>query len=159
MQKYSASLMHNQNTFQYTARLATRNSIPDSIWKHLLFGLSASQDLLQARVYWANKEEQDKPSTWWSEQPNQFNSDKCPKTQNSISFFNNLYTDNGIQPDPAKIRDNKCQLSKTGLQRFMGMLTYFTLYIPKFAEKAHTLRRLLKNEVPWVWDTDHQKCF
>ncbi|KAF7646634.1 hypothetical protein LDENG_00184450 [Lucifuga dentata] len=34
-----------------------------------------------------------------------FNSDKCTMKQKSISFFGNLYTDNGIRPDPAKIRD------------------------------------------------------
>lgn len=34
-----------------------------------------------------------------------FNSDKCTIKQTSISFFGNLYTDKGIRPDPAKIRD------------------------------------------------------
>lgn len=91
-----------------------------------------------------------------------FNSEKCAIKQKSISFFGNLYTENGIKPDFAKIRDIQkmpAPQSKDELHIFMGMLTYLAAYIPKFAEKAHTLRGLLKKDGLWVWEADQQKCF
>ena len=39
------------------------------------------------------------------------------------------------------------------------MMSYLSQFIPHFAEKAHTLRGLLKKDVPWMWDVDHQKSF
>lgn len=49
--------------------------------------------------------------------------------------------------------------NKDVLNRFVGMLSYLSPYIPKFADKAHTLRGLLKNDEPWSWDSNYQKCF
>lgn len=49
--------------------------------------------------------------------------------------------------------------NKDDLRRFMGMLTYLSPYIPKFADKAHMLRGLLKSDTPRMWDTDHQTSF
>ncbi|XP_077364459.1 uncharacterized protein LOC144008938 [Festucalex cinctus] len=91
-----------------------------------------------------------------------FNSEKCAIKQKSISFFGNLYTEDGIKPDVAKVRDIQGMPSpqnKDELHRFLGMLTYLAAYIPKFAEKAHTLRGLMKSDALWVWEADHQKCF
>ena len=43
--------------------------------------------------------------------------------------------------------------------RFIGMMSYLSQFIPHFAEKAYTLRGLLKKDVPCMWDVDHQKRF
>lgn len=83
-----------------------------------------------------------------------FNSDKCTIKQRSVSFFGNMYTDKGIRPDPAG-----GGLNKDELHGFMGMITYLSPYISRFADKAHTLRRLQKSDAPWIWDIDHEKCF
>lgn len=91
-----------------------------------------------------------------------FNREKCTMEQSSTSFFSNLYTVKGIRPDPANIRDIQkmpTPQKKDDLHRFMKMLTYLSPYISKFADKAHTLRGLLKNEAPWIWDIHHPKCF
>lgn len=154
-------------------------------WKRLPFGLSVSQDLFQAKmdqileglhgvasiaddivVYGKDEEEHDRNLTALMERAAEagmvFNSDKCIIKQNNISFFGNMYTDSGIKPDPAKIRDIQkmpTPLNKDELHRFIGMLTYLATYIPKFAENAHTLRGLLKNDALWIWEADNQKCF
>ena len=91
-----------------------------------------------------------------------FNSEKCFIKQRSISFFGNTYTDAGIMPDPAKVRDIEnmpVPENKEDLQRFLGMMTYLSQFIPKFSEKAYALRILTKDDVPWTWDTDQQKSF
>lgn len=97
-------------------------------WKRWPFGLSVSQDLFQAKmdqileglhgvasiaddivVYGKDEEEHDRNLTALMERAAEagmvVNSDKCIIKQNNISFFGNMYTDSGIKPDPAKIRD------------------------------------------------------
>ena len=91
-----------------------------------------------------------------------FNSAKCLIKQRSISFFGNTYTDNGITPDDDKVRDiqnKQTPENREDLLRFIGMMSYLSQFIPHFAEKAHTLRGLLKKDVPWMWDVDHEKSF
>ena len=91
-----------------------------------------------------------------------FNSEKCFIKQRSISFFGNTYTDAGIMPDPAKVRDIEnmpVPENKEDLQRFLGIMTYLSQFIPKFSEKVYALRILTKDDVPWTWDTDQQKSF
>ena len=91
-----------------------------------------------------------------------FNSTKCLIKQKCISFFGNSYTDNDITPDEDKVRDIQdmpTPQNREDLHRFMGMMTYISQFFSHFAEKAHTLRGLLKKEVTWVWDADHQKSF
>ncbi|CAJ1081766.1 uncharacterized protein LOC101165124 isoform X1 [Xyrichtys novacula] len=135
----------------------------DQILKGLQGVVSIAGDLA---VYGANEEEHDMNLINMMEQAAElgivFNSEKCTIKHNSISFFGNLYTDRGIRPDLAKIRDIQkmpTPQNKEDLHRFMGMLAYLSPYIPKFVDKAHTLRGLLKNESPGLWDTDHHKCF
>ena len=91
-----------------------------------------------------------------------FNSTKCHINQNSVTFFGNIYTAEGIRPDPDKVRDIQQMPSpqnKEDAQRFLGMLTYLTQFIPQLADKAHTLRSLLKKDTPWTWDTVYQENF
>lgn len=115
-------------------------------------------------VYGKDKEEHDRNLTALIEQAKEagmvFNSDKCIIKQNNITFFGNMYTD--IKPDPAKTRDIQkmpTPLNKDELDRFIGMLTYLAAYMLKFAEKVHILQGLPKNDVLWLWEADHQKCF
>ena len=44
-------------------------------------------------------------------------------------------------------------------QRFLGMLTYLSQFIPQLADKAHTLRSLIKKDIPWTWDATYQDSF
>ena len=86
-----------------------------------------------------------------------FNSDKCFIKQESISFYGNTNTAESIKPDPAKVRDvqNMPTLQcKEDLQRFLGMMTYLSKYIPHFAEKSHALHGLLKKDTIWTWNSD-----
>ena len=117
-------------------------------------------------VYGENSEDHDRNLTNLMERAQEeglvFNSAKCLIKQRSISFFGNTYTDNGITPDVDKVRDIQdmpTPENREDLQRFIGMMTYLSQFIPHFAEKAHTLRGLLKKDVPWMWDVDHQKSF
>ena len=80
-----------------------------------------------------------------------FNSRKCHINQSSVTFFGNIYTAEGIRPDPDKVRDIQQMPSpqnKEDAQRFLGMLTYLTKFIPQLADKAHTLRSSPEERYP-----------
>lgn len=53
-----------------------------------------------------------------------------------------------IHKFPDKIEDKK------QLQRFLGILTYASDYIPKLAEIRKPLQSKLKKDVPWTWSQD-----
>ena len=48
---------------------------------------------------------------------------------------------------------------KEDLQRFVGFMNYLVPYISRFADKATPLIELLKKDVPFVWQEDHQQTF
>ena len=71
-----------------------------------------------------------------------FNSTKCSIGNNKISFFGNEYTSEGIRPDPKKIEaitQIPTPRNKEDLQRFLGLMTYLSQFIPRFSEQAHSL--------------------
>ena len=91
-----------------------------------------------------------------------FNSDKCTIRQPEISFFGNIYSKDGIRPDPAKVHDIQnmpVPQDKEDLQRFLGMMTYLATFIPNFIEESQPLRDLLKKKVPFEMSEDHLHCF
>ena len=154
-------------------------------WLRLPFGLNISQDIFQDRmdqileglngvvsiaddivVFGVSKEDHDRNlvnlMNRAAEKGLVFNSTKCHINQSSVTFFGNIYTAEGIRPDPDKVRDIQQMPSpqnKEDAQRFLGMLTYLTQFIPQLADKAHTLRSLLKKDTPWTWDTVYQENF
>uniref|UniRef100_A0A8C9V4K9 Reverse transcriptase/retrotransposon-derived protein RNase H-like domain-containing protein n=1 Tax=Scleropages formosus TaxID=113540 RepID=A0A8C9V4K9_SCLFO len=89
-----------------------------------------------------------------------FNSDKCFIKQRRIAFFGNVYSENGISPDPDMVKDIKKMPSpqdKEDLQRFLGLLTDMGSFIPNLSQKSASLRELLKKETPYDWSEDHQR--
>ena len=93
-----------------------------------------------------------------------FNYAKCIIKQRSIilSCFGNTYSDNGFTHDDDKVRDNQNMPTpgnREDQHRIIGMMIYHSQCIQHFAEKAYTLLGLLKKDVPWMWDVDHQKTF
>ena len=154
-------------------------------FRRLPFGLSVSQDIFQQRmdsilaqapgcvgiaddvaVYGRTEQEHD-ANLWRLLEVAQkeglvFNSTKCVIKTRSINFFGSLYTDHGILPDPSKLEDVKempTPQSKDELQRVLGMMTYLSPYISNYAEKSAILRDLLKKDVPFTWQEDHEECF
>ena len=91
-----------------------------------------------------------------------FNSKKCIIKTDRIAFFGEIYSNAGVFPDPAKVEDLQMMPTpqdKEDLHRFIGMITYLASYIPKFAELVQPLRDLLKSDVPFIWQDDHQATF
>ncbi|XP_038052821.1 uncharacterized protein LOC119725487 [Patiria miniata] len=154
-------------------------------FQRLPFGLSISQDIFQqcmddiieqvpgcvgiaddVAVYGRTEEEHDANLLNLlqiaSREGLVFNSNKCHIKTNQINFFGSLYSDTGIRPDPGRIEDIHSiptPQDKEDLQKFLGLITYVSAYIPNLADKAATLRDLLKKNVPYLWQDDHQAAF
>ena len=91
-----------------------------------------------------------------------FNSTKCKIKSKSISIFRMIYSENGISPDPEKLKDLQNMLYPTykkELQEFLGLITYLSPFIPNLADKTRTLRGLLKKDAPFLWEEHHKECF
>jgi hypothetical protein len=45
------------------------------------------------------------------------------------------------------------------LQGFLGMVNYFSNYIPFYSWIIKPLYALLRKEIPWTWSNEHQEAF
>ena len=69
-----------------------------------------------------------------------------------------MYTDHGIIPDPAKVNNIKMiptPETKEDLQRFLGLMTNMSSYIPNYSAESEPLRELPKKDVLFLWDSNH----
>jgi len=148
----------------------------------LPFGLNISQDIFQQRmdemlegcasiandisVFGKDEEEHDRNLLALMATAKRhglvFNSEKCAIKEKSISFFGNVYSKDGIAPDPTKVKDihqMPTPQTKEDLQRFLGLMTYVGNFIPNLSTLAAPLRDLIKTDVPYIWEEDHQHTF
>lgn len=154
-------------------------------FKRLAFGLSVSQDVFQKKmdeildglegvvsiadditVYGDTQEEHDENLRKLMERAREkgliFNPAKCKISQNHITFFGNVYSSEGVSPDPAKVTAIKQIMRPTcvkELQSFLGMVTYLGPYIPKLSECTAPLRTLLQKDVDFQWHNEQEIAF
>ena len=84
----------------------------------------------------------------------QFNKDKIQYKVSSVLFMGSRVTADGLQPDEAKVRAIKNMPppdDKEGLQRFLDVIKYLTLYIRHESTIMAPLRQLLKQDVEWAF--------
>ncbi|GFY47412.1 retrovirus-related Pol polyprotein from transposon opus [Trichonephila inaurata madagascariensis] len=86
-----------------------------------------------------------------------FNVLKTHLSQTSVNYLGHVLSDEGIKPDPKKIRAIEVFATpncKEDLQRFLGMVTYLAKFTPHLSNLTHNLRQLLKKDSVWIWDTN-----
>ena len=91
-----------------------------------------------------------------------FNSTKLQLKKSEVRYMGNIFGSNGVKPDPSKVeaivnmREPEC---KKNIQRLIGMLTYLLQYISDTSTVTAPMRSLLKADVPFVWNTEHEHVF
>ena len=150
----------------------------------LPFGLSVSQDIFQREldrilekcqgiaddfvIYGSTEQEHDNNLTHFMDIAKQhglvLNSKKCEIKSKQVSFFGQLYTSNGMKPDPQKVSDLREMpepTNKVELQQFLGFITYLSRFVKDFSTKSATLRDLLRQDSEFIWDGASPKsiCF
>ena len=90
------------------------------------------------------------------------NSAKCDIKCNKVSFFGQLYTSEGIKPDPQKVKDLRempAPTTKAELQHFFGFIAYLSRFVKAFSTKSAVPRDLLRQDSDFVWEAHHQQVF
>ena len=78
------------------------------------------------------------------------NFDKCCIRQSSIPYMGHIISDQGIEPDPEKVRaitGMPPPKDKEGVRRFLGLVHYLSRYIPNLSKVDAPLRILLQSDV------------
>ena len=91
-----------------------------------------------------------------------FNEEKMVVRCKQIPFFGHLIGENGLTPDPAKVKaiDNMTEPEDIkGLQTFLGMVNYISRFSPKLATLTAPLRDLCKKDNDYRWGPEHSKAF
>ena len=154
------------------------------MFKRLPFGICSAQDIFQnimseifediegvevvvdyILVWGASEEEHDtrleKVLQHAQSRNLKLNKDKSQLKRKEISYIGHTLSEQGIKPDPKKvqaIRDMRSPTNKEELQRFLGMATYLSKFIPNYSEISAPLRVLLEKNTEWHWDTQQMQA-
>ena len=78
--------------------------------------------------------------------------EKCHFGVRQLEFLGRTISPEGISPQARKVQNFPDKLrfpkSKKALQRYLGFVNYYRIYIPRMAEKLNPFYKLLKTEVP-----------
>uniref|UniRef100_A0A1B6H681 RNA-directed DNA polymerase n=1 Tax=Homalodisca liturata TaxID=320908 RepID=A0A1B6H681_9HEMI len=90
------------------------------------------------------------------------NPEKVKFCYNEIKFLGHLVSKDTIRMDPDRTRtllESPRPRDKKGIARFIGMTSYFSKFIPNYAEIAHPLNEMRKKSSKFVWDQKCQESF
>lgn len=82
------------------------------------------------------------------------NIEKCKFLQKECVFLGHVITENGIKPDPNKIKaviNFKTPQTPKDVKSFLGLVGYYRKFINNFSKIAYPLNSLLKKNVKFVW--------
>ena len=91
-----------------------------------------------------------------------FNGEKCAIKQPSIKFFGWIYNKEGAHPDPSKvtaIHNMPAPETPAQLQKFIGMVTYLSPFVPSLSSFTAPLCGLLKKDAEFTWNKTYQDAF
>ena len=80
---------------------------------------------------------------------------KCHIEEKEVKFHGYVFTRDGLKTDPENIRavvEMPTPTDKAGFQRLLGMINYFSKFIPKMSDFTSPLRQLLHQDVEWHWE-------
>ena len=90
------------------------------------------------------------------------NFDKCQVKQPRVTYVGHLVTDQGLQPDPDKVRAVRSMPvpgSKEDVRRFLGFVQYLSKFIPNMSTVDAPLRDVMKRDVDLYWNKQQQRSF
>ena len=78
-----------------------------------------------------------------------------------MTFLGHVITQDGLQPDPAKIEAIKEMPSPTdvtGVQRLNGFVNYLAKFLPGLSDVMEPIRQLTRKNVPWNWSNTQERA-
>ena len=87
---------------------------------------------------------------------------KCEWAKETISFLGHTVSSQGIQPDPRNIEKvAKAEPPKNvkGVQRFLGLASYYRRFIKNFAKIVNPITQLLQKDKKFMWTKECNDAF
>ena len=81
--------------------------------------------------------------------------------QKSVTFLGHVITQDGLQPDPAKIEAIKeipSPTDVTGVQRLNGFVNYLAKFLPGLSGVMEPIRQLTRKNVSWNWSNTQERA-
>ena len=88
--------------------------------------------------------------------------EKCEVGVAQLTYLGDTISANGLKPDQRKveaIQNMKRPANKTDFQRFLGMINYLARYIPDLSTRAMSLRKLVDQNMLWMWTNEQDKAW
>ena len=152
-------------------------------FKRLPFGIISAQDLFQQKmdelfedmqgvtpliddviIHGTTREEHDHNLKAALEQASKnelkLNSEKLEVGVNQVEYFGHLITDEGLKPDPKKVKaiqNMPPPTNKKELQTVLGMITYLAKFAPQLSEITKPMRDLLGDDIEFIWDAAQEE--
>ncbi|UYV71889.1 K02A2.6-like, partial [Cordylochernes scorpioides] len=90
------------------------------------------------------------------------NKEKCLFKKKDICFLGHIINEDGVRPDSKKLEAlERCKkpFNKTSLKSFLGMLSFYSKYIPNMSTLTGPLYQLLKKDNRWKLSSQCEKAF
>ena len=87
---------------------------------------------------------------------------KCEFMRPSVTYLGHRIDANGLHTLHERVRavqDAPAPTSVSGLKSYLGMLTYYSKFLPNLSTTLHPLYQLLRKDVPWRWGHAEAKAF
>ena len=92
----------------------------------------------------------------------QLKATKCHFASRNIAYLGHVISENGIPPDPAKVRavrDFPTPTTVKDLRSFLGLTSYYRRFVKSYAKISYPLYRLLEKNASFDWDAECQEGF
>ena len=146
---------------------ASAPKVFQNIMSHLFDDIEGVEVIVDDLVVWGEKTEQHdvrrrQVLDRCRERNLKLNKDKCRFRVSEVSYVGHLLSADGVKPDPLKVEAIKAMPppgDRKELQRFLGVVTYLSKFIPNMSQKSDPLRQLLQKDVEWSWGQAENKAF
>nr|CAH8875948.1 unnamed protein product [Trichobilharzia regenti] len=89
-------------------------------------------------------------------------SEKCQFSLRSVKYLGFIFDASGRRPDPDNIRAIKEMPAPTdvpSLRSFLGLISYYSAFLPALHNVRHPLNRLLEKNATWKWSEACRSAF
>ena len=82
--------------------------------------------------------------------------------QARVTFLGHVIDQHGLHPIPSKIKaihDAPTPRNLSELKSYLGLLTYYSKFLPNLSTRLAPLYHLLKHNTKWIWAEDQERTF
>ena len=87
---------------------------------------------------------------------------KCDFMKDSVEYLGHIIDKDGLHPLPGKVKaisEAPAPTNVNELRSFLGMVQYYSRFLPNLATELSPLHHLLKDRTPWMWTSECQEAF